>query len=600
MEPAGTAEDNDASSSSTSWSSTKSRFVDMGYASALVEKAIRIHGTENEADILDYVLAYQAANYLSGSSDLDSSQRDSFPDPEGSECDDTYNFGKTQVNNQEHIASSQFSKDPQLGDSQADYIKAQLLEMGYSESEVSSAVDINGIDSPIVELVDFIDAHRRGVENYEFLEANQSFGNKGLEAEDENSCLREYRKRKQEDIVLKAGSSSIKKKMPKAQEKKLLKNKNIRETVQSEQVELNDENLMLPYPSLEELIGFGVPGYPGSVEQRPKEIKASMHGPPFFYYEHVAMAPKDVWETITRHFGGIGPEFVDSKSFSVCMRPRGYVHNLPIDGRSRVLPLPPMTIHEAFPHTKKFWPPWDNREKLNCMCPGRVSDVLCQALRSILTTSEGNPTLHEQSHILENCKKWDLVWVGPDQMAPLEPNEIELILGFDKDHTRGASSRTDRIQCLGNAFQIDTVAYHLSALKLFYPDGLNVLSLFSGIGGAEVALHRLGIHLKCVVSVEICPKNRLILSSWWIKTNQTGRLIQKEDVQHLTRDVLQELVDMVGGFDLVIGGSPCNNLPGNNRIGMDGLEAKRSSIFYEFPRILNEVRQIMRSKRMRA
>ncbi|KAL0450679.1 UNVERIFIED_CONTAM: DNA (cytosine-5)-methyltransferase DRM2, partial [Sesamum latifolium] len=49
---------------------------------------------------------------------------------------------------------------------------------------------------------------------------------------------------------------------------------------------------------------------------------------------------------------------------------------------------------------------------------------------------------------------------------------------------------------------VDTVAYHLSVLKEIFPNGLNLLSLFSGIGGGEVALHRLGIKLKNVVSHE--------------------------------------------------------------------------------------------------
>ena len=115
--------------------------------------------------------------------------------------------------------------------------------------------------------------------------------------------------------------------------------------------------------------------------------------------------------------------------------------------------------------------------------------------------------------------------MGLGDLIPLELHEIELILGFDRDHTRGTSCLTDRLRCLGNSFQIDIVAYHLSILKALYPDGVKVLSLFSGIGGVEVALHRLGIHLSCVVSVEICEKSRLVLSSWWTKTQHTGRLI---------------------------------------------------------------------------
>ncbi|KAI9072970.1 hypothetical protein K1719_045062 [Acacia pycnantha] len=50
--------------------------------------------------------------------------------------------------------------------------------------------------------------------------------------------------------------------------------------------------------------------------------------------------------------------------------------------------------------------------------------------------------------------------------------------------------------------KVDTVAYHLSVLKDMYPNGINLLSLFFGIGGAEVALYWLGIPIKNVVSVE--------------------------------------------------------------------------------------------------
>ncbi|XLT12899.1 hypothetical protein HN51_058589 [Arachis hypogaea] len=35
-----------------------------------------------------------------------------------------------------------------------------------------------------------------------------------------------------------------------------------------------------------------------------------------------------------------------------------------------------------------------------------------------------------------------------------------------------------------------------------------------------------------------------------------------------------------GGFDLIVGGSPCNNLGGSNRVSRDGLEGKESSLFF--------------------
>ena len=137
------------------------------------------------------------------------------------------------------------------------------------------------------------------------------------------------------------------------------------------------------------------------------------------------------------------------------------------------------------------------------------------------------------------------------------------------------------------------MAYHLSVLKDLFPAGINLLSLFSGIGGAEVALHRLGVPLKNVVSVEISEVNRNIMRSWWEQTNQKGNLIDIADVQQLSGDRLEQLMNSFGGFDLVVGGSPCNNLAGSNRHSRDGLEGKDSSLFYDYCRILDLVKCIM-------
>eukprot|EP01018_Ginkgo_biloba_P009612 Gb_25633 [translate_table: standard] len=378
------------------------------------------------------------------------------------------------------------------------------------------------------------------------------------------------------------------------QKKKWKKNKSVQQ-VSSKHVSSSDEDTIFPSPCRKKrLFGFGVPGHP--MDRCQNKLNELVQGPPYFYFENVASTPKGVWNTISRFLYDIEPEFVDSKHFSVSSRKRGYVHNLPIEGRFRVSPLPPMTIQEAFPDSQKYWPSWDYRTKLNCINTVCASAPLCERLRSIVKLSHGKPSLKEQALILHHCKKWNLVWVGPDQMAPLEPHEIELLLGFEMGHTRGSSTRTDRLRSLGNSFQTDTVAYHLSVLKPIYAKGIKVLSLFSGIGGAEVALHRLGIPLKCVVSAEICKNNRLILRSWWEKTRQKGKLIEVGDVNNLTNDKLEELISIVGGFDLIIGGSPCNNLTGNNRSTRDGLEGKHSSAFYEFPRIVNFVRHIMCSK----
>ncbi|KAE8706260.1 DNA (cytosine-5)-methyltransferase DRM2 [Hibiscus syriacus] len=353
-----------------------------------------------------------------------------------------------------------------------------------------------------------------------------------------------------------------------------------------------DDNVVhLPNP----MIGFGVPTEPGQITQR--TLPEDAIGPPYFYYENVAMAPVGVWSEMSRYLYDVGPEFVDSKYFCAAARKRGYIHNLPIDNRFPLFPFPPRTIHEAFPLTKKWWPCWDPRTKLNCLQTCTASAKLTERIRKALEAYDDEPPLNVQKYVLDECRKWNLVWVGRNKVAPLEPDEVEMLLGFPKNHTRGGgSSRTERIKSLGNSFQVDTVAYHLSVLKDMYPGGINVLSLFSGIGGAEVALHRLRIPLKTVVSVEKSEVNRNIVRSWWEQTNQHGTLIDIPDVQELNGDRLEQLMSRYGGFDLVVGGSPCNNLAGSNRHHRDGLEGKESSLFYDYCRILDLVRLMQRTQ----
>jgi site-specific DNA-cytosine methylase len=279
----------------------------------------------------------------------------------------------------------------------------------------------------------------------------------------------------------------------------------------------HDEPMALPNP----MIGFNLPN--DLVQSVNRTLNREAIGPPFFYYENVAQAPTGVWTTISRTLYGVKPEFVDSRYLSAAARKRGYIHNLPTKNRAPLLPKPPKTIFEAFPHYSKWWPSWDKRKQLNCLPSCVPSSKLTERIECALASADNPPSLRVQKYVMKACKKFNFVWVGKNKVAPLEPHEMEYLLGFPKDHTRGAGI-TERFRSLGNSFQIDTVAYHLSVLRDMFPDGMKVLSLFSGIGGAEVALHRLGIHLRIVVSVEISEVNRRILRGWWNQT-QTGRLI---------------------------------------------------------------------------
>lgn len=427
-----------------------------------------------------------------------------------------------------------------------------LTNMEYSVQEALIAIDRCGPEASVAELTDFITAAQMA---------------------------------KADDVFYKELPDESKKKR-KLYELELLKKK---KRERGTYVAAEDDTIRLPIP----MVGYGVPTAEGSIVIH-RNLPEAAIGPPYFYYENVALAPKGVWDTISRFLYDVQPEFVDSKHICAAARKRGYVHNLPIDKRFMLVPLPPRTIHDALPMTKRWWPSWDTRTKLNCLQTCIGSARLTDRIRKALEDYEDDPPKHVQKYVIDQCKKWNFVWVGRNKVAPLECDEVEMLLGFPKNHTRGGGiSRTDRYKSLGNSFQVDTVAYHLSVLRDLFPGGINLLSLFSGIGGAEVALHRLGIRLKTVVSVEISEVNRNIVRSWWEQTNQKGTLIHIADVQKLNADRLEQYMASFGGFDLIVGGSPCNNLAGSNRHHRDGLEGEHSSLFYDYFRILDLVKCMM-------
>ncbi|XP_059449743.1 DNA (cytosine-5)-methyltransferase DRM2 [Corylus avellana] len=534
-----------SSSAGSSNSKLIDHFIGMGFSEKMVAKAIQENGKENTDSILETLLTYSALESSPhGQQHIDSDHCSL--ECEGSFLDD---FSDIDSFSDEEITNPVSDEEGKL---------SSLVKMGYTMDEASIAIERCGLDSSLVELTDFITAAQMA-----------KVADVHFPLEDKPIPNHSFKKRKHFDYEM------WKRKKQRGLEKRLLHDD-------------DEEIIRLPNP----MIGFGVPN--DLCQTIHRTLPEAAIGPPFFYYENVALAPKGVWTTISRFLYDVEPEFVDSKYFCAAARKRGYVHNLPIEDRFPLVPLPPSTISEAFPLTKKWWPSWDPRTKLNCLQTCVGSAKLTERIRKAIEDYDGEPPQHVQKYVLDECRKWNLVWVGRNKVAPLEPDEVEKLLGFPTNHTRGGGiSRTDRFKSLGNSFQVDTVAYHLSVLKAMFPNGINLLSLFSGIGGAEVALHRLGIPLKNVVSVEISEVNRNIVRSWWEQTNQRGNLIDLPDVQQLNGDRLEELMGSFGGFDLVVGGSPCNNLAGSNRLHRDGLEGKESSLFYDFFRILDLVKCIM-------
>ncbi|XP_068663149.1 probable inactive DNA (cytosine-5)-methyltransferase DRM3 [Aristolochia californica] len=314
---------------------------------------------------------------------------------------------------------------------------------------------------------------------------------------------------------------------------------------------------------------------------------------PYFLYGNVADISKQTWAKISQFLYHIEPEFVNTHFFSAFIRNEGYIHDLPQENRFHILPRPAMTIEDTFPQTKKWWPSWDTRKQLSYIRSGNVEmDRICDRIRQILVDSQGVLSREQQVDILHQCKNNNLLWVGLYKVTPIEPDQVEKILGYPVGHTQSwASGSKERLRVLRNSFQTDTLGYHLSGLKRIFPDGLRLLSVFSGSGGAEVALHRLGIHLKVVVCVESSKLNREILRKWWNESRQTGELVMVEDVEALRVKMMDKFIARFGGFDLVIGGNPCTETDRESSAGMN------FPLFFEFTRVLQRLKQRMRINR---
>ncbi|XP_020273569.1 probable inactive DNA (cytosine-5)-methyltransferase DRM3 isoform X1 [Asparagus officinalis] len=310
--------------------------------------------------------------------------------------------------------------------------------------------------------------------------------------------------------------------------------------------------------------------------------------PPYFFYGNVVDVSQATWQKLSQFLYATEPEFANSQFFSALIRKEGYLHNLPTDRRFHIIPKPPMTIEDALPHTKKWWPSWDTRKQLSCISSEATGVVqLCERLGKMMMDSQGFLSKEQQTDIIHQCKRLNLIWVGRNKLRPMEPDQVETILGYPREHTEiWGLQPIDRLATLKYCFQTDTIGYHLSVLKNMFPHGLKVLSIFTGVGGAEIALHRLGIYLKCVVSVEASEINRRILKRWWQSTGQTGELRQIGGIEKLTMQLLKNCINQFDGFDIIIGSNPgeFNRVPKND---MD------FNLFFEYVRVFQRVRSIM-------
>ncbi|KAJ3696554.1 hypothetical protein LUZ61_000259 [Rhynchospora tenuis] len=456
-----------------------------------------------------------------------------------------------------------------------------LLKMGFSEQEVSFAIETFGGHASVMELADSIFASRMEDGSLDVKDCKEFVFTGGANVKKENNFAASTSERSYYPSTANVGfyyENENKNNVDGYRPNKRAKNVIIHKTGRDNQFNNLHSNNMFS-------VNKGISGGARTVP-----------GPPFFLYGIVLSVSEATWRELSQFLFNIEPEFVDAQSFSAVARREGYFHNLPTDTRHHILPRPPTTIDGVMPFTDKWWPSWDPRKQLNGMIQPEMADVqqLCEQLGRIVKDSHGAPSREAQINIIDKCNSFNLIWVGENKLAPLNPEQLEQVMGYPVNHTNIlGGDQLGRLKAMSKCFQTDTIGYILSPLKKMYPEGIRVLSIFSGIGGAEVALHRLGIRLKCLVSVESSEINQKILRRWWSKTEQRGELRQLGEISKLTLQELQQLFEEFGGFDLVVG-APDATVSGGGKVSsaLNGVVGIDSNMFFEYVRVVQHVKRM--------
>uniref|UniRef100_A0A671KI29 DNA (cytosine-5-)-methyltransferase n=1 Tax=Sinocyclocheilus anshuiensis TaxID=1608454 RepID=A0A671KI29_9TELE len=106
---------------------------------------------------------------------------------------------------------------------------------------------------------------------------------------------------------------------------------------------------------------------------------------------------------------------------------------------------------------------------------------------------------------------------------------------------------------------------------------IRVLSLFDGIATGYLVLRDLGFKVEKYVASEVDEESITISM-----VNHDGKITHVEDVKNITK----QHIDRWGPFDLLIGGSPCNDLSIVNP-ARKGLFEGTGRLFFEYYRLLN-------------
>lgn len=181
--------------------------------------------------------------------------------------------GGGRSSNRDRISDDSDDEDFLQGISQKDEKIKSLVRMGFPKDEAEMAVVRCGQDAPMSVLVDLIYTSEASEDGY--------YGH--FSYHEDNSYGRRKEKRKRFEGAEEGSRGPLD--------------------------SSSDEPMPLPNP----MVGFNLPNQRLRSVDRCLPSKAI--GPPFFYYENVAIAPKGVWTMLSRFLYDIQPEFVDSRFF---------------------------------------------------------------------------------------------------------------------------------------------------------------------------------------------------------------------------------------------------------------------------------------------
>ncbi|KAE8668586.1 DNA (Cytosine-5)-methyltransferase DRM1/2 isoform 2 [Hibiscus syriacus] len=135
------------------------------------------------------------------------------------------------------------------------------------------------------------------------------------------------------------------------------------------------------------MIGFGVSTEPDQVTQR--TFPEDAIGSPYFYYEQIHLSNPMI------SFG------VHTKSDQITQR----------------------TLLEV-----AIGSPYFCYEQIHLSNPMIGSAKLTERNCKALEAYDDGPLSSVQKYVLDECCKWNLVWVGRNKIVPLEPDEVEMLL----------------------------------------------------------------------------------------------------------------------------------------------------------------------------